>query len=127
MRQKTNPKLMTLPWLQIREDYARLVHAGLPASGMLRLVEQIEGSDLQGGLFAWRSMHDLCIVQIPVSYPYDGPYLRISPRFDGTIEFRYIDTPVKAKQWVRVVPEGFAFERLLLFTEQLHWFAIRRT
>ena len=113
---------MTQSWSKIRERYAEKVGYGLPYQGMLRLVEQIEQSKFANGLFAWTSMHDLCIVQTPVSFPYYGPCLRISPRDNGTIEFRYIDTYVKENQWHRVVHADFAFERLVHFTEQLHWF-----
>jgi hypothetical protein len=58
--------------------------------------------------------------------PYDGPYLRISPRFDGTIEFRYIDTHIEDKQWRRVVNENDAFARLERFMGQVHWIPRRR-
>ena len=113
---------MTRPWEGIRENYMEFVtRHGLPLHAMVRLIERIEQSQLQA-LFAWTSMHDLCVVQTPVSHPYDGPYLRISPLFNGTIEFRYIDTYVKEQQWRRVVSEDAAFERLLGFTDQLHWF-----
>jgi hypothetical protein len=88
---------------------------------MLRLVEQIKGSTYARALHAWTSMHELCIVQVPCTYPCDGPYLRISPRVDGTIEFRYIDTPFASKQWHRVVKEEDAFRRLERFLDQLHW------
>jgi hypothetical protein len=66
-------------------------------------------------------MHDLCIAQVPCTYPYNGPYLRVSPRFDGTIEFRYIDTAIEERQWHRLVNEEDAFRRLELFMDQLHW------
>ena len=68
-------------------------------------------------------MHDLCIVQTPVTYPYDGPRLIISPAKDGSVEFRYVDTMIEAKQWSRVEPGPAAFDRLQRFTDQLHWFA----
>lgn len=50
-------------------------------------------------------MFDLCIVQTEVSYPDDGPCpsLRVSPISEHQIEFRYIDTHDKAKQWHRTV------------------------
>jgi hypothetical protein len=71
-------------------------------------------------------MHDLCLTQIASSAYPDGPHLRISPRFDGTIEFRYIDTYVREKQWHRVVQEDEAFSRLVGFFDQLHWFGRER-
>jgi hypothetical protein len=68
-------------------------------------------------------VHDLCITQLATSaYPNDGPYLRISPLYVGSIEFRYFDTYVKQKQWHRIVKEDDAFARLERFFDQLHWF-----
>jgi hypothetical protein len=54
-----------------------------------------------------------CLAPIPV--------LKISPRTDGTLEFRYIDTEVAAKQWHRSVKDEDAFRRLERFIDQLHW------
>ncbi len=90
---------------------------------MLSLVTEIIQSKYKIGLFAWTSMHDLCITQQQVDYPYDGPYLKISPLFDGNIEFRYIDTNIESKQWYRVVKEEKAFLRLEKFLNQLKWFS----
>ena len=94
---------------------------------MQYLVSAIEASVLAGGLFAWTSMMDLCITQTPVEYPYNGPYLRISPKSDGTLEFRYVDTWDDRKQWHRIVPEDKAFERLQRFVADLHWLTLRDT
>lgn len=113
--------LMTKPWADIVSFYRWLVDGGLDVRGMLRLVQQIEASQYARALHAWTSMHDACIVQVPCSHPYEGPYLRISPRFDGTIEFCFIDTPVFEKQWRRIVKEDDAFQRLERFIDQLHW------
>jgi hypothetical protein len=68
-------------------------------------------------------MHDLHIVQTPVTYPYDGPCLIISPKADGLVDFRYVDTIIVSKQWHRTVPGSEAFSRLQRFADQLHWFA----
>lgn len=89
---------------------------------MAELVREIESSRYKEGLFAWTSAFDLCIVQMPVTYPYDGPYLKISSVKDVLLEFRYIDTPIEAKQWRRVVAGADGFARLERFLEQLHWF-----
>ena len=114
-------ELMTQSWDEIRNRYTEFVQHGLRYQAMVRLVERIEQSQLRS-LFGWTSMYDLCVVQTPVTYPFDGPHLRISPLKNGTIEFRYIDTYDKGKQWHRVVSDDSAFERLLSFTDQLHWF-----
>ena len=113
---------MIRPWKDIRTFYQGLVAGGLPLQGMVRLVEQIEASRYVSGVNGETSMHDLCITQIATSAYPDGPHLRISPRFDSTVEFRYIDTYVKEKQWHRVVNEDDALSRLVLFFDQLHWF-----
>jgi hypothetical protein len=116
------PPLMTRPWLEIEEFYRGLVDRGVNVRGMLRLVEEIEGSRYGRALYAWTSMHVLCIAQQPVSFgPYDGPYLRISPLSDGIIEFRYVDTYIEPRQWHRRVNEEDAFRRLERLIDQLHW------
>ena len=67
-------------------------------------------------------MFDLCIAQTPVSYPYDGPLLRISPVGENQIEFRYLDTRKEDKQWHRTVDAGVVLPRLIKFLDQLRWF-----
>jgi len=114
---------MIVPWEEIEERYRDLVESGANAHGMLRLVEQIKASPYVRGLHAWTSMHDLCVVQVPGADAYEGPYLRITPFFDGRIEFRYVDTYITARQWSRVVKEEEAFSRLERFIDQLHWVA----
>ena|SRR5215813_13025908 len=114
---------MIVPWERIRQHYAAIAHCGAAWKAMLNLVDQITTSRYADGLFAWTSMNDLCIVQARVTYPYDGPYLRISPQADGQIEFRYLDTLAVDKQWHRTVAGNEAFRRLELFVNQLHWFA----
>ncbi len=112
---------MIRPWDEIKRGYREVVDAGSNLGGMLRLVEQIEASQYARGLHAWTSMLDLCIVQVPCTYPYDGPYLLVRPLSDGTMEFRYVDTHIASRQWHRVVKEEDAFRRLERFIDQLHW------
>jgi hypothetical protein len=112
---------MIVPWNEISHRYREVVESGeINARGMLRLVEQIEASPYSQALYGWTSMLDLCIVQVPCTYPYNGPYLRISPRGDGTMEFRYVDTNIESRQWHRIVKDGEAFQRLERFIDQLH-------
>jgi hypothetical protein len=113
------------PWKDIAAFYRDLVRRGMQIQGMLHLTEQIEASRYATGIFGETSMHDLCVMQTAGAFPL-GPYLRISPRFDGTVEFRYIDTHVSARQWRRVVKDEDAFARLIGFFDQLHWFASER-
>ncbi len=116
---------MPKPWKDIAAFYRDLVDRGMQIQGMLHLTEQIESSRYGAGIFGETSMHDLCIMQTPKGGFWEGPCLRISPRFDGTIEFRYLDTQVWTKQWHRVVKDEEAFGRLVGFFDQLHWFAKR--
>ena len=77
---------MTQPWPQIvaRYDDYKGEHKSISALGAL--AQRITQSPLAHGLHAWTSMFDLCIVQIPVSYPFDGPFLRISRAVDCSLE-----------------------------------------
>jgi hypothetical protein len=99
-------------WHDIISFYRWLVASGLPLSGMVALTEQIIRSPYHR-LYAWTSMHALCLAQTPRSL--DVPYLKISPLFDGRIAFRYLDTYVERKQWTRTVPEDAAFLRFERF------------
>jgi hypothetical protein len=110
-------------WDEIKAFYESRVDAGLRLEAMVRLIDQITSSPYRS-LYAWTSMHDLCITQTSAPYPHEWPYLRISPLFDGRVEFRYIDTHVEQKQWSRIVAEDAAFERLERFFQQLNWFPI---
>jgi hypothetical protein len=113
------------PWKDIAAFYRDLVSRGMAIQGMLHLTEQIEASRYATGIFGETSMHDLCVMQTDGAF-WEGPHLKISPRFDGTMEFRYIDTFIREKQWHRVVKEDEAFSRLVVFFAQLHWFATGR-
>jgi len=112
--------MMTRTWPEIRRHYAE----GPPldwTNGMLALIDYISESPLAIGLFAWTSMLDLCIAQVPATHPYNGPYLRISPIQGGRLEFRYFDTMVRRKQWSREVEAADAVRRFNLFISQLCW------
>ena len=113
---------MIQSWDDIRRYYTDLASRGPWLASMKELVGQIEISPTLSRLYAWTSMHDLHVVQTPVAHPYDGPCLVISPKADGSVDFRYVDTVIASKQWHRVVPGHEAFFRLQRFTDELHWF-----
>ena len=113
---------MTRPWNEIVASYARYQGQSPSIRALEKLARQISESPLEKGLFAWLSMFDLCIVQTEVSYPYDGPFLRLSPVSEHQIEFRYIDTHDKAQQWHRTVEAEQALPSLIKFLDQLRWF-----
>ena len=115
------PPLMTRPWRDIQETYESRLQVNPQLQSMVRFVEQVRGCQLSR-LHAWTSMNDLYIVQQAVSYPYYGPKLLVSPKPDGNIELRYIDSHIEKKQWRRLLPEDLAFARLRKFTDELRWF-----
>ncbi len=113
---------MNKSWPEIVARYEHYTGHDPAIREMLALSQHIATSPLASGLYAWTSMFDLCITQTVVTHPYDGPYLRVSPLRSGLIEFRYIDTLEKAKQWHRTIEATSAIPRLLNFLDQLHWF-----
>ncbi len=117
-------KPLIKPWKNICDYFGELAGLGQSFEAMANLVGEIERSAYKDGLFGWTSMHDLCIAQSHVTWPNCEPYLRISPLLDGQLEFRYIDTYDKKKQWHRVVEGTDGFRRLESFLQQLHWFAM---
>jgi hypothetical protein len=117
---EVNP--LNKPWPQNVARYEMYSGPDASVAGMLALTRFIADSRLATGLYAWTSMFDLCITQTPVTHPYDGPFLRVSPQFNGKIEFRFIDTHQKELQWHRVVDAGDAIPRMVSFLDQLRWF-----
>jgi len=114
--------LMTKPWPEVLAHYVG--HNGDRRSirALAMLARRISEGPLSAGLFAWTSMFDLCIVQTEVTYPYNGPLLRVSPVSENQLEFRYEDTWDKAKQWHRTIDAEDAMPQLLRFLDQLRWF-----
>ena len=119
---KLKVKAVNKRWAEVVARYEHGAASDPAVRGMLTLSRHITASPLASGLYGWTSMLDLCIAQTAVTYPYDGPYLRVSPLAGGQIEFRYLDTHEKEKQWHRTVEAVEAVPRLLKFLHQLHWF-----
>jgi hypothetical protein len=80
--------MVTQPWPQIVAHYEDYSGEQRSICALARLARQIRESSLAKRLFARTSMFDLCIVQTPASYPYDGPLLRVAPVSEDRIEFR---------------------------------------
>jgi hypothetical protein len=112
---------MLQSWDDIRDRYRSVQAKASWATDMIALVNHIADSPVAKGLFPWTSMFDLCITQVPRSYVDLVPFLRISPKDDGRIEFRYFDTGVPERQWSRLVEPEHAIDRFDKFVEQLHW------
>jgi hypothetical protein len=115
-------RLMTTPWPDIVAFYRKCEGVTRAIDTVGALARQIGEGPLAGGLFAWTSMHDLCIAQHPTSWPPDCSVLRVSPISENQLEFRYLDTSVEARQWHRTVDADDAMRRLLEFLDQLRWF-----
>jgi hypothetical protein len=89
---------------------------------MVALVDHLEQSGKAKHLYGFTSMFALVISQTPPSHPNLPPHLRIEPRNDGTIEFRFFDSGRPEDQWRRAVQGSESVHRLESFFEQLRWF-----
>jgi len=113
---------MNQPWPKIVALYQQYAGDNVAVHAMLVLSKFIAKGPLADGLYAWTSMFDLCITQTEVKYPYNGPFLKVSPLPEGRVEFRYFDTLDKERQWHRTVQATDTVPRLLSFLGQLRWF-----
>lgn len=84
------------------------------------LVRQIERSELRSRLFAWTSVLELCVVSVPVAYPYSGPYLSVQPIGDAVC-LRYVDTGDTSRQWTLTVQARDAYAALRVFCREMCW------
>ena len=116
----TEKLLMTRPWPSIEAHFRELNDPARTA--IADLCAFIEARRIRTGLYGWTSLWTLCVVQKPAAYPHDGPYLSIEPLQDGTVEFRYVDTFNKAKQWSRVEKPDGVIHRFRNTMKQLSWF-----
>jgi hypothetical protein len=113
-----------------RDQWPRVIHyfEGLSLretalKPLARLAQQISASKFADALHAWTSAHDLCLAQAQAEPSGHSPYLLLRMVSDAAIEFRYVDTAVGSHQWSRVESADLAFGRLLIFFDQLNWFA----
>lgn len=108
-------------WDNVRERFRRLPEDSPLRRSMLKLIDHIAESDLGDSLYPWTSMFELRITQTR-NHPFGNePYLVISPFTDGRLEFRYVDTLVRSKQWVRVTKQDQPTSLFDKFIDQLHW------
>jgi hypothetical protein len=98
-------------------DHAEYASA---VGGIAAVAAFIADAPLNWGLHGWTSMHDLCIQQTSAT-PFNGPYLRLSPLQSGLVEFRFIDTGIKNRQWSRTVSPDQSVGRFQKLLKQLHW------
>ena len=109
-------------WGDVKNRYIDLPTDSIVKESMLGLIAHVSKTEFGSSLYPWSSMLDLRITQTE-AHPFGGsvPYLLISPFSDGRAEFRYVDTMVKSKQWVRIADRGRLGERFDSFVEQLNW------
>lgn len=122
------------PWTEIVNAYREIEESVSPKkrtshelfwkahSAVGDLASHIAQGPLGLALFGWKSMHDLGIQQTNVD-TFTTSHLRVSPQDDGTVEFRYVDTNIKSRQWSRTVPHDGVIGRFEAFLDQLHWIA----
>ena len=117
-------RLKSQTWDDVRDRYQSVSDTESWVSAMLELVDHISSSPVGKGLYPWTSMFDLIITQTPTA-PFGGSYpmplLKISPKGNGKIEFRYADTGDEDRQWIREVHQEQATSRFDGFIDQLGW------
>jgi hypothetical protein len=115
---------VTESWANIVARYEKYGASSLSISSVGAVARHIHDTRLSAGLFGWTSMHDLCVTQTEVQYPYLGPYLRLRPLSGGEVEFRYIVTQIEKDQWRRTVHGLEALGRFNVFLNDLHWVSV---
>ena len=108
-------------WTEIRQHFASIALDAPVLDGLRSLVDHVSESPLAAELYPWTSMFDLYISHTPPSPTLHFPHSRISAQQSGQLEFRYVDSPVPAKQWSRTVAPEDAIGRFASFISQLHW------
>lgn len=88
---------------------------------MIKLVNHIADSDLGPVLYAWTSMHELCIAQTPTSEAQFGPYVKFKPKAESEIELSLVNTYITERQWRRVAHASEVIPRYEALLDQLRW------
>jgi len=120
----------TESWQRIAEFYRSLSAEHPVFQPMTQLAERIEASPYAKGLYAWTSMHTLCIAQTaePDS---DKEVLRISlDTREGALILDFQETASqlpKYQHWTRRCPPEEGFSRLERFLRLKNWFVEERS
>ena len=109
-------------WKDIRERYEGLANSPDVKESMLEFVAYISESEIGKRLHPWTSMFELRITQTG-NHPFQEsvPFLQISPLNNGSAEFRYVDSNIQSKHWVRIADKGRLIERFESFIDQVGW------
>jgi hypothetical protein len=115
----------TQPWNEITRFYRSLSEANPFFRPMMTLAEQIETSRYAQGLFAWTSMHTLCIAQTEEPNS-NKEVLRISlDTREGALVLDFQETAStlpKYQHWIRRCSPSEGFSRLEQFLRLKKWF-----
>jgi hypothetical protein len=115
----------TRPWREIAEFYRSLADKNSFFEPMARLNHQIAASNYASGLYAWTSMHTLCITQTPEP-DLDKEVLRIHRDVrDGNLVLDFQETGSrlpKYQHWIRRFSPDEGFSRFELFLGLKKWF-----
>lgn len=120
----TAMRMLSQDWNDIRNRYQTVFPSESWAASMIALVDHVAESPVGQGLHPWTAMFDLIITQTgdaPEDGTYPFPHLRISPKSNGKIEFRYVDTLDQGRQWKREVESSRAIQQFDKFVGQLGW------
>ena len=116
---------MIRSWSDLASTYENGAH-NHPYRDALQAIAElcllVSRSSLAGSLFPHTSHWKLFVGQVRYEYPPPPmPWLTVAPVSKNNIEFRYVDTPIPAKQWARVVNPPAAVERFERTIIQLGW------
>lgn len=109
-------------WNDIEIRYQGLAINSEVKKSMLDFLAYISESEFSECLHPWTSMFELLITQTE-NHPFQDSvsFLQISPLNNGAAEFRYVDSNIKSKQWVRIADRGRLVERFESFVDQIGW------
>jgi hypothetical protein len=123
---RSEAEMMHQDWKEIADfydDWATIRPNWKSVNDLADLCRYIASSGLGDFLFGHTSAETLMISQVETAYP-PAPeiqWLIIDPIDHDRIEFRFDDTPVRKKQWIRVVKSSDACDRFLRFLRQVGW------
>lgn len=109
-------------WSDILARYQVLAADSEIREPMLEFVAHLTESEYSEFLHPWTSMFQLRLTQTD-NHPFQEgvPYLQISPLNNGSAEFRYVDSYIESKHWVRIADKGRFMERFESFVDQIGW------
>jgi hypothetical protein len=112
-------------WGEVTTFYSELSAQHGEFACLRDFVNRVAASRYASGLHPWTSMHAFCVSQVPSPSRHVEPHLRVAAK-NNTLEFRYIDTAIRQRQWVRIVSTESAYDRFVTFLDELNWFGRAR-